>query len=97
MHTSSRFTLWHHVDLKSQSVYLSIDWEYQSRIPHTYHDPECPESVDLIRVNIPEELETIGEEVRWAVEDNLADLEIEALEQIGETFEKWRTVGNEYA
>jgi len=93
----SRFTIHHDVDLKNDSFYLPIDWNYYPGHMSTYHDPEVPESVEFLQVTVPDELEHRREEVEWAVEDKIGELEQEALEYIHGLFERTEVLGNEYA
>jgi hypothetical protein len=92
-----RFTVYHDIDLHDICVHISIEWDYYPGIPQTYHDPEEFPSVDLISVNVPDELEYRKEEIEWVAEDQRADLEVEALENIHEQFERQEVIGNEYA
>jgi hypothetical protein len=93
----SKFTVWHHIDLHDISVYISIDWEYYPGCPATYHDPEEYPEVEFKQVNLPDELEDRREEVEWKIEDDLGELQDEALEYIHGLFERQKTLGGEYA
>ena len=91
------FTVWHDLDLHDITVYISIDWEYYAGHIHTYHDPEEPASVLFVSVNVPDKLEYRKEEIERVVQEELAELQDEALEQIHGRFERFTTVGGEYA
>lgn len=95
--TDSKFTTWHNLDLKEISVFISIDWNYYPGHMVTYDDPEEPETVELIQVNVPDPLEYRREEVEWKVEDLMGELQDEALEQIHNHFERMEVVGNDYS
>jgi tRNA(Ser,Leu) C12 N-acetylase TAN1 len=90
------YTVWHDLDLHDISVYISIDWRYYPGVMATYHDPEEPPQVEFIRVNVPDELEYKRKEVEWVVEDELGELQEEALEYIHGLFERQQHGGHEY-
>jgi hypothetical protein len=92
-----RYTIYHDLDLHDITIHVPIEWEYHPGCPATYHDPEESESVEFFGVTVPDELEPRGEEVKWVVEDQMGELQEEALEEIHNQFERMEVVGNEYA
>lgn len=94
----SVFTTSHNLDTRDDDLFISIKWRYHPRVPATYHDPEEPEQVELIGIDdLPDHLEPRRKEVEWLIEDNLADLEDEALEQIEHQIFQWREPTHEYS
>ncbi|MHA2047632.1 MAG: hypothetical protein ACW99G_22860 [Candidatus Thorarchaeota archaeon] len=79
------------------SIHIPIEWEYYPGSPATYHDPEEHETVEFFSVTVPDELEVRKEEIEWVVDDQLGELQEEALEHIHDSFKRMEVVGNEYA
>ena len=93
-----RFTTSHVIHTRDKDLFISIEWRYHPRILATYHDPEEPEQVEFVGIsNLPDHLEPRRKEVEWLIEDNLADLEDEALEQIEDQILKWREPTHEFS
>jgi len=90
------YTVWHDLDLHDITVHIAINWEYYGGHMQTYHDPEESASVLFVSVDVPDQLEPRKEEIEWVVQDQIGELEDEALENIHNQFERMQT-GGEYA
>ena len=95
MRTKNRFTTHHQIDTRDIPIYISLEWDFYPGCPATYYNPEESDYIELVRVIVPDHLESRQEEVKWIVEDNMEELRDEAMEQIYHIFEQWREP-NEY-
>lgn len=82
------FTTWHDLDTKHTSVHISILWMYYPGSPASFSDPEETDDIELVAVNIPDALEGRREMINWIVQDRLAEIQEEALEQIQDYFKR---------